>query len=103
LLDKSKEQYYVPAHRESLPRSVYYRRFGGYYTTVYDRIYTPGYYVTDTRYFWVSNLFDMGSKDLLYSVQTESFDPNSSESLAHEYGKLIVENMVKKHVLVKQP
>lgn len=102
LLDKSKEQYYVSAQRENLPRSVYYRRFGGYYTTVFDRIYSPGYYVTDTRYFWESNLYDMGTKDLLYSVQTESFDPNSSESLGHEYGKLIVENMVKKNVLAKQ-
>ena len=102
LLDKSKEQYYVPAQRENLPRSVYYRRFGGYYTTVFDRIYSPGYYVTDTRYFWESNLYDMGTKDLLYSVQTESFDPNSSESLGHEYGKLIVENMVNKNVLAKQ-
>ena len=44
----------------------------------------------------------MGTKDLLYSVQTESFDPNSSESLGHEYGKLIVENMVKKNALAKQ-
>lgn len=103
LLDKSKEQYYVPAQRQVYPRSVYYyRRFGGYYTTVFDRIYTPGYYVTDTKYFWESNLYDMNTKELIYSVQTESFDPNSSESLGHEYGKLIVDNMVKKNVLVKQ-
>ncbi|HRI23791.1 MAG TPA: hypothetical protein PLZ45_03900 [Ferruginibacter sp.] len=102
LLDKSKEQYYVPAQRQVYPRSVYYRRFGGYYTTVWERIYTPGYYVTDTRYFWESNLYDMNTRDLVYSVQTESFDPNSSESLGHEYGKLIVENMVKKNVLAKQ-
>jgi hypothetical protein len=101
LLDKSKEQYYVPPRTQNYPRSMYYRRFGGYYTTIYDRIYSPGYYVTDTRYFWESNLFDMSSKDLVYSVQTESFDPSSSENLGHEYGKLIVEDMLKKNVLVK--
>ncbi len=102
LLDKTKEQYYVPPQRQNLPRAVYYRRFGGYYTTIYDRIYTPGYYVTDTKYFWESNLYEMNSKDLVYSVQTESFDPASSESLGHEYGKLILEDMVKKNVLAKQ-
>lgn len=102
LLDKSKEQYYVPAQRQNLPRSVYYNRFGGYYTTIYERIYTPGYYVTDTKYFWESNLYDMNTKDLVYSVQTESFDPGSSESLGHEYGKLIVEDMMKKNVMTKQ-
>jgi hypothetical protein len=103
LLDKSKERYYVPAQRQYMPRAVYYYRFGGYYTTVFDRIYTPGYYVTDTKYFWESNLYDMNSKDLVYSVQTESFDPASSESLGHEYGKLMVADMIKKNVLIKQP
>jgi hypothetical protein len=38
---------------------------------------------------------------LVYSVQTESFDPGSSESLGHEYGKLIVGNMVQNKVLVQ--
>jgi hypothetical protein len=102
LLDKSKERYYVPGHIYYSPYVIYYRHFWGYYTTMYDRIYTPGYYVTDTRYFWESNLYDMASKELIYSVQTESFDPATSEALAHEYGQLIVKDMVKKRVLNKQ-
>ena len=102
LLDKSKEQYYVPARRLNYPRSVYYERFGGYYSTIYSRVFEPGYFVSDTKYFWESNLYDMNTNGLLYSVQTESFDPASSESLGHEYGRLIVEDMVKKNVLGKQ-
>jgi hypothetical protein len=35
----------------------------------------------------------------VYSVQTQSFDPGSSESLGHEYGQLIVKDMVKKNIL----
>ena len=69
---------------------------------MYNRVYGPGYYVTDTRYFWESNLFDVASKELIYSVQTESFDPASSETLAHEYGKLIVKDMVKHRVLSRK-
>jgi hypothetical protein len=99
LLDKSKERYYVPGHINYSPYAIYNRHFWGYYNTMYSRIYSPGYYTTETRYFWESNLYDMSLKDLLYSVQTESFDPASSESLAHEYGKLIVNDMVKSHVL----
>jgi len=102
LLDKSKEQYYVPARRSGYTRSVYYNRFGGYFTTIYDRVYTPGYYVSDTKYFWESNLYEMAAKNLVYSVQTESFDPATSESLGHEYGKLIVADMVSKNILAKQ-
>jgi hypothetical protein len=102
LLDKTKERYYVPGNIYYSPYAPYYRHFWGYYTTMYNRIYTPGYYVIDTRYFWESNLFDVASKELLYSVQTESFDPASSEALAHEYGQLIVKDMVKKQVLNKK-
>jgi len=47
-------------------------------------------------------LYDLTSKELLYSVQTQSFDPASSELLAHEYGKMIVANMVKKAVISKK-
>lgn len=102
LLDKSKERYYVPGNIYYSPYGIYHRHFWGYYRTMYDRIYTPGYYVINTRYFWESNLFDVTTKELLYSVQTESFEPTSSESLAHEYGQLIVKDMVKKQVLNKQ-
>jgi hypothetical protein len=101
LLDKHKESRYVPGNMNYTPYRSNYNRFWGYRRTLYDRIYEPGYYVTDTKYFWESNLYEMNTQKLLYSVQTESFDPANSESLAHEYGMLIVENMVKQKVLVK--
>ncbi len=99
LLDKTKESRYVAGNAYYSPYSIYYNRFWGYRTTLYRRIYEPGYYVTDTRYFWESNLYDMSTQKLVYSVQTESFDPANSESLGHEYGQLIVKNMVKENVL----
>ena len=102
MLDKSKEKHYVPGNIYYSPYIVYHRRFWGYYTTIHQRIYTPGYYTTNTRYFWESNLYDVKKGGLLYSVQTESFDPASTETLAHEYGKLIVNDMIHKSVLSKQ-
>ena len=101
LLDKQRERYYVPGRVYYSPYIIYHRRFWGYYTTIYDRIYSPGYYQTDTKYFWESNLYDLSTKELLYSVQTESFDPASAESLGHEYGKMIVKDMFDKNVLVQ--
>jgi len=102
LLDKEKERRYVPGEIFYSPYFIYQRSFWGYYNTMYGRIYSPGYYTTSTRYFWESNLYDLTSKELLYSVQTESFDPASMEGLAHEYGRLIVKDIVKKQVLVNQ-
>ena len=99
LLDKNKERYYVPGRVYYSPYTIYQRNFWGYYTTIYERIYTPGYYQVDTKYFWESNFYDLKNKNLLYTVQTETFDPESVEILAHEYGLLIVNDMNKKAAL----
>lgn len=102
LLDKQKERKYVPGNVYYTPYSYYSNRFWGYRTTLYQRVYEPGYYVTDTKYFWESNLYDMSTQKLVYSVQTESFDPASSELLGHEYGQLIVKDMLKNNVLQRK-
>jgi len=99
LLDKQKERKYVPGNMFYSPYGFYYSRFWGYRTALYHRIYEPDYYVIDTKYFWESNLYNMSTQQLVYSVQTQSFDPANSESLGHEYGQMIVKNMVKQNVL----
>lgn len=99
LLDKQKEKKYVPGNTYYTPYRHYYNRFWGYRTTLYNRIQEPGYYVTDTRYFWESNLYEMSSQKLIYTVQTESFDPVSTENMAHEYGQLMVKDLVKNNVI----
>lgn len=99
LLDKSKERYYVPGRIYYSPYTMYQRGFWRYYTMMNERIYSPGYYEESTRYFWESNLFDVLSKQLVYSAQTESFDPASAEMLGHEYGQIILKNLIKEKVL----
>lgn len=101
LLDKEKERKYIAGTIYYSPYGYYYNRFWGYRGTMYRRIYEPGYYVTDTKYFWESNFYDMSTQKLVYSVQTQSFDPASSESLGHEYGQIIVNDMVKSKIVNK--
>lgn len=102
LLDKQKERKYIPGNYFYYsPYYSYHNRFWGYRTVLYSRIYEPGYYVTNTKYFWESNLYEMDSQKLVYSAQSQSFDPGSSESLGHEYGQILVNDMVKKNVISK--
>jgi len=105
LLDKTQERYYVPGRVVYSPYTLYQGRFWRYSRVMYDRIYTEGYYTTDTKYFWETNLYDMASNDLVYSSQSQSFDPLSADNLGHEYGQMIVKDMVTKKVLadLKQP
>jgi hypothetical protein len=99
LLDKTKESNYVPGNVTFQPLGVYYNRFSGYYNYAYNRMYNQGYYTTNTNYFWESNLYDLKSNKLVYSVQTESFDPASAQVLSKDYSRKIVENMMKQGVL----
>ena len=100
LLDKERERYYVPGQMQFTPYGFYYDRFWGYSRTLYGRIYSPGYYLTNTRYFWESNLYDLSDGKLIYSAQSQSFDPASSDQLGKEYGKLIVEDIINRGVIV---
>jgi hypothetical protein len=103
MLDKEKERKYVASDMQYSPYGWYYNRFWGYRTALSRRIDEPGYFVTATKYFWETNLYEMNEQQrLVYSAQSRSFDPVNSEKLGHEYGQLIVKNMVAKRVL-KQP
>jgi hypothetical protein len=94
LLKKERQRQYVPP--------TYSNRIWSYRYDVFNRIYEQGYYVTNTKYFWESNFYDMATQKLLYSVQTQSFNPDDAESLGHQYGKMIVKNMVEQDIITKQ-
>lgn len=55
----------------------------------------------EKRFFWETNLFDLKSLALVYTVRTETYDPVSTHTMGDEYGILIANNMVDKRVLVK--
>jgi hypothetical protein len=101
LLDKDKERKYIPGQLYYSPYGYYQNRLWGYYGVLNRRIYEQGYYVTSTNYFWETNLYDQPEQKLVYSSQTKTFDPSSTESMGHEYGKMIVKDMVKKNVLME--
>lgn len=52
-----------------------------------------------TNYFWESNFYEMENLNLLYSAQTTSFAAQHVESMSHQYGRVIVKNMVKNGIL----
>jgi hypothetical protein len=101
LLSKEREQYYIRDGANYLQYSVNRGNFYSYYNIFNDRIFTPGYYATETKYFWESNFFDLQSKQLIYTAKSKSFNPASTELLAHEHGKLVIKNMEAKGVIEK--
>ena len=99
LLDKKKEQVYVPGRVTDHSYYLRYGRFDRYLTEVSERIYTPGYYTEETKYYWENNFYDIVARKLIYSARSRSFDTNSRNSLAHTYGQLLTENLIKSKIL----
>ena len=96
LLDKERERNFQPG-------AMYpYSPFWGYYNYWYGRVYNPGYISVDTHFFWESNLYDVHSKKLLYSVQSRSTNPSSAGSMGKDYSTAVVKNMTKEGLLAKR-
>jgi len=89
--DHSRSRSYVPG---SIYPSPWGWGWGGGY-------YSPGYVRNNTRYAWETNFYDMASNKMVYSVQSQSFDPSSANDLAEDYSRQIVRDMKDKGVLVK--
>jgi hypothetical protein len=101
LLDKNKEESYNPGYSQIQPVGLY-RNWYGYYRTVYGRVYTPGYYSTQTKYYWESNLYNLPGEKLVYSAQSESFDPSSVNQLANDYSGKLISDMMKQGLVARK-
>ena len=93
LLDHARERNFQPG-------GLYpYSPFWGYYNYWYGQIYNPGYISVTTKFYWESNLYDVASKRLLYSVQSQSSDPSSAGAMGKDYSKAIMKNMTKQGLI----
>ncbi len=97
LLNVQKEINYTGANvnfREGYP----YNNFQMYYYALTQRVFDPEYYESSTSYFWESNLYDSNGK-LAYAIHSTSFNPASTEKMAHKYGKMLLKNMAENKLL----
>ncbi len=100
LVDKEKENRYIPGRYYSVPRVVGYSRYYRRYLVVHDRIYTPGYYSTNINYVLQAEIYTVNDDDeLVYSAQTRSYDPRDAKSLGEGFAKAIVEELKTKGIV----
>lgn len=95
LVDKTSETRYVPGTTTYTPH-MGYGGFGGYYGYAYGSMYsTPGYYTEDKTYFMEARVFDVATENMLWSAQSEAYNPSKIEKFSKEYTALLVERMEK--------
>jgi hypothetical protein len=93
LKDKETSTRYVPGTVMYSP-APYYGGWGGYYSNTYATVYKT--------YFVESNLYDVATEKLLWSVQSEIINPGKVEAVAEEYTSMLLDALAKEGLLKKK-
>jgi len=101
LINKESETRYVPGAGGYSPYSRFgwYGGFYSYYSFWGPRFYDPGYYVTDKTYFLETNLYDLSTRKLIWSAQSETVNPGSLDNFVDTYPKVLMAQLMKDGVL----
>jgi len=95
LIDIKEEERYHPGQpfQPGFRRYGFYNSFNRYYAFRYPMIYEPGYYTTDKTYIVESNLYDVNTGSLLWTVQSSAFNPSSFEGWFRGYSELMLSRL----------
>lgn len=79
-----------------------YGTFGGYYGNWNNPVHAPGYYVAGKTYYLESDLFDVVSQGLLWSVQSQVYQPENIFSFSKKYTNAVVSRLKKDKLLKRK-
>jgi len=105
LLDARSETKYIPSSSYSYqpyPYYGYYGTYASYYASTYNTISTPGYYITDNTYYIESNLYDVASQNILFSIQTKAVNPNDIDKASKQFTETLIEEIKNNGMLQKK-
>ena len=91
LLDVDETTEYVPPRTYTTPG--YYGGYYGYYGSSWDVVHEPGYYRTHTIVRLETNLYDVGTGELVWSGQSETFDPSSVTDIIDSVTKAVAKRL----------
>jgi len=78
-----------------------YGSYYGYYNHYYPQVYSPGYYSTDKTFYIETNFYDVASDQLLWSIQSEAYNPSSLESWFKEYAYNLTKELKNEGLIAK--
>jgi hypothetical protein len=101
LLDKQKEASYAPEIIKYYSSLYFYNRIWNYKYIQADLTDMENSSVVNSKFRWESIFFDLKKLTPLFVVQSKPVDPLSVEIESHNYGLMIVSEMIK-HKLLKR-
>ena len=97
LLGVEEKTEYVPPRTYTVPR--HYGGYYGYYGASWDVVHEPGYYQTHTIVRLETNLYDVGSGELVWSGQSETFNPSSLSDIIDSVTKAVAKRLRKESLI----
>lgn len=103
LVDLNRQDVYVPptTYVSSYPAygSPYYGSMYGYYSYGYSVTHDPGYTYEKVTVTLETNLYDAANEQLIWSGQSNTFDPSGAQDVVGPTASLIVEELVNRKLL----
>lgn len=97
LLDVDEKTEYVPPRTYTTPG--HYGGYYGYYGSSWDVVHEPGYYRTHTIVRLETNLYDIGTGELVWSGQSETFNPSSLTDSIDSVTKAVAKRLRKENLV----
>jgi hypothetical protein len=98
LLGTEEKTEYVPPRTYTVPR--HYHGYYGYYGSSWDVVHDPGYYQTHTIVRLETNFYDVGTGELVWSGQSETFNPSSLEDIIDSVTKAVAKRLRKESLIL---
>lgn len=98
LIGVDKEAKYHPPTMSAAP-AHYHRGYYGYYGHAYNYVHTPGYYTTHTKVRLETNLYEAKTEKLIWSGQSETWDPKSKTEVIDSLISVVIKNLQKNKLL----
>jgi hypothetical protein len=70
-----------------------YGGYYGYYNYYYPQVYSPGYYSVDKTYYLETNMYDIASDKLVWSVQSEASNPTNLSDTFKSYSYMLIKHL----------
>lgn len=76
-----------------------YGSYYGYYNYYYPQVYSPGYYSSDNTYYIETNFYELDTDQLLWSIQSEAYNPSSIDSWFDRYSYDLLNELEKEGLI----
>ncbi len=71
----------------------YYNSFNSYYSHMSPMVYQTGYYEEIKTFLLEANLYNLKTKELIWTGQTRTSNPSSVERFAYDFGAIVYKKM----------